>query len=119
MWALTKLRAALLGAALMIPAIVLVTGGVLQSVFGLNGFNDAINYELVLFHPLIIIGGIIAGLAVNLRVIFLCQVKGEWLIGTLRLPGHWANVAIIAAALLTLIVIFIYLLAENLQIFST
>ena len=111
-------RVALLGVILMAPSLVLVFGGLLQSLFGLNGFNNAIDYDLIVFHPVILLGGMFLALIINILPIVRKKVEGGAPIGILRFRGYLGNLAVVAATCLISGIIFVYLLAENLQIFA-
>ena len=102
----------------MVPGLVLVTGGLLQSIFGLSGFNNKIDYDLIVFHPVILLGGVFLALIINLLHIVQIQVRDGALIAVLRFRGYLLNLTVVAATGLISGVIFVYLLAENLQIFA-
>ena len=111
-------RVALLGVILMAPALVLVFGGLLQSLFGPTGFNNAIDHDLIVFHPVILLGGVFLALIINLLLVVRIQIRDGTLIGVLQVRGYLPNLTVVAATGLISGVISVYLLAENLQIFA-
>jgi len=108
---------ALIGAILLLPAAFLVVGGVAQSGFGSTAINNFIDHDLFFFHPALILGGMALALGLNLIPILKLQFQEGVVTSTLTLKGRLLNVLLIASILLFAGVIFLYLLAENIQIF--
>lgn len=111
-------RIALVGLILALPGIVLVTGGLAQSILGAGAFNDAINYDLFIFHPAIILGGLVMAAIVNLIPLIRLRIEESALVGIFQISGRLSNLAIVTMVCLLGVLIFVYLLAENLQIFA-
>ena len=111
---------ALLGAFLSVPAIGLVSGGLLQSAAGNNGVTDLI-YGLLgdgiidLMHPAVILGGLTLGFGLNLWPFLRAGLPATDLVGTtvLRLRTAWPNTLYVAFCLGCAGVIVLYLVLEN------
>lgn len=106
----------------LIPALLLITGGILQSAFGIMGigrFLDQLGVFNVI-HPILVLGGIALAILLNLlpttRLRFVRQ--DETVTATLVLKERFLNLTLIGLCGLSLFIIFIYLLAENFQIFA-
>jgi hypothetical protein len=113
-------RMAGIGFVLIIPALILCLGGILQSFLGNPYFNEAINFDLFVFRPAVILGGL--ALAFGLNVLAVCQVsfrrEGDSLVSTIKVRAKFLSLGSIALSLGLVSIIFIYLLAENFQIFA-
>ena len=111
-------KMAVAGVILIIPAMLLVFGGVLQSFLGITQVNEALNFDLFIFHPAILLGGLVAALGLNLGPVARVRFQDGALVGTLKIKGRLANLAILAFIGLMLGTIFMYLLVENFEIFG-
>ena len=111
-------KLALAGAILVIPALLLVFGGVLQSGFGITRVNDALNFDLFLFHPVVIMGGLLLAFALNLLPVVRLSYQEGVIISTVTVKDRLLNVGLIGGIGLMGAIIFLYLLAENFQIFQ-
>lgn len=113
-------RQAVIGFFLTIPALLLVTGGLAQSLLDWPHLNQALNFEWIIFHPAVILGGLGLGLLLNVwsvaHISFQRQ-AGAW-VSTLTIRPRWFSLGLIGVALGLSGVIFLYLLAENFQIFA-
>jgi len=113
-------RLATAGLIFIIPALILATSGILFSIFGLPQFNQAIDFDLWIFHPLVVMGGLMAAFGLNLLPVVRLNVRLEEgsLISTIKIQGKPLSLALIGLVTLLVMIIFVYLLAENLQIFA-
>lgn len=113
-------KLAIAGFVLIIPALILCFGGILQSFFGLTQVNDGINYDFFIFHPLIIMGGLILAFGINLQSVMRVrfQFQDGTLVSTIKVKGKVLNLGLVAVIMFLLATIFLYLLAENFQIFQ-
>ena len=107
------------GFVLIIPALLLVFGGVLQSVFGASQFNNATDFQSIIFNPAIILGGLMVALGLNLIPVMRLYFREGDLVGMIKVRGRLSNLGIITAITLLMAVIFLYLLAENFQVFAS
>lgn len=109
-----------LGFVLTIPALILVFGGILQSGFGVPQVNEAVNYDLFIFNPIILMGGLGLAFGLNLisvmRVTF--QVQDGSLVSTIKIQGKPLNLSLVVFIALLCTTIFLYLLVENFQVFA-
>lgn len=111
----------------LIPAMLIGIPGVLFSVFGLAGPMNAVFGTLEgsvwvswLLHPLTIMGGIALAFLLTAWPVIQLEVnnqQGQLISLTLR-KGYWLHLAVLGTAVLFMLLIFAYLLAENLQIFQ-
>ena len=106
------------GFVLIIPSLLLVTGGILQSVFGASHCNDAIDFLSFLFNPAIILGGLMLAFGLNLIPVMRIYFREGNLVGMVKVQGRLLNLGLITAITLLTAVIFLYLLAENFQVFA-
>ena len=51
---------------LLTPAILLVTSGLFYSVFGIPQLMDALDFELIVFRPGVLLGGLLLAAGINL-----------------------------------------------------
>ena len=107
-----------IGFLLMIPALLLCGGGLLQSLFGVYTVNNAIDFSLFDFHPAVILSGVFIACILNLFPVLHVAYKDGDIISTLHLRGRGLNLTVVACIGFVLMTIFIYLLAENFQIFA-
>ncbi len=100
-----------------VPAILLVTSGVSYSLFSSSRLGDTLNFDLVVFRPAVILGGLMVTVVLNLIPLMRAQGWGGSAIG---MPGrgHVIQLGILALVGILSSIIFVYLLAENLQIFA-
>ncbi|MDX1521580.1 MAG: hypothetical protein R3264_08135 [Anaerolineae bacterium] len=113
-----SIKLALAGAILVIPALLLVFGGVLQSGFGITRVNDALNFDLFLFHPGVIMGGLLLAFALNLLPVVRINYQDGVFISTVTVRDRLLNLGLIGGIGFMAAIIFLYLLAENFQIFQ-
>jgi hypothetical protein len=111
-------KLALSGMMLVLPALLLVSGGVAQSGFGITQINNALNFNLILFHPVIILGGLTLALTLNLWPIIRINYQDGVVVGRLIIKDRLLNVGLISCIGLLGGALFLYLLAENLQLFQ-
>jgi len=107
-----------LGLLLIIPALILCSGGLALSLLGMNAFSNAINFDLFIFNPLVLLGGLFLAFVLNLLTVAQVKIQDGSLTGTIRLRGKELNLGLLTCIGLLLSVIFLYLLAENFQIFA-
>lgn len=114
----SNLKLAALGLALILPSLVLVTSGILQSGFGSMRLAEAIEslgVESLLFSPLLILGGLGLALVTNLVSVLRMHFTLETgtLVSTIQLRGQLLNLALIGLSALLLAAILLYALGEN------
>jgi len=99
-------RFGLLGFLLLLPALILVSTGMLE-----------VEVPGALVHPVLVMGGIALALALNALPVLRLRFAPEEgaLIGTLRLRGTGLNLGALILGGLLLAVITAYLLVENYQ----
>ena len=105
------------GLMLIAPASILVFGGILQSL-GIKQVNDSINYDLFIFNPIILLGGLTLALGLNILTVMRVQYQNGNVICMIKIRGKLFNLGFIAFCIALCATIFLYLLAENLQIFA-
>jgi len=111
------------GVFLLIPALLIGVTGVLHSVFGIstpmnNMFDFLYSSPLLawIVHPAVILGGLAAAFLLNALPVVQISVRNqeEVLVGSLTIrKGYWLHMGVLATAVLFLLGIFLYLLAEN------
>ena len=111
-------RIATIGILLLLPALLLAVGGLLFSLFGVAAINDMIGGDLFLFHPIVILGGMAIALSVNLLSVLRFQWQEGNLVSVIRVRGKMVNLGLIVLIGTLAALIFVYLLAENFQIFA-
>ncbi len=112
------------GIFLLIPALLIGVTGILHSVFGIlapmnNMFDYLYSSPLLawIVHPVVILGGLTAAFILNALPVLQISVRNqeEALVGSLTIrKGYWLHLGILATAVLFVLVIFLYLLVENL-----
>ena len=103
---------------LLAPAILLVTSGLFYSVFGIPQLMDALDFELIVFRPVVLMGGLLLAAGINLISLVRVGLEGGSLVGIVRVRGHLIQLGLLALVGMLSSIIFVYLLAENLQIFA-
>lgn len=111
---------AVIGFVLIIPALILCLGGILQSFLGNPQFNEAINFNLFVFRPVVILGGLALAFALNALAVFQVsfQREGDSLVSTIKVRAKFLSLGLIALSVGLVSIIFVYLLAENFHIFA-
>jgi len=103
-----NVRVAVLGLFLLVPAVVLVSTGLLS-----------LDRPDVLVHPAFVMGGLLFAFALNAFPVFRFRLSYEQgsLVGAmfLQLRGAVLNLATLALACLLLVTIVLYLFVENFQ----
>ena len=114
----SNLKLVVLGLALNLPSLVLVTSGVLQTGFGSTGLVnvvESLGIETFLFSPALILGGLGVALVINLvsvlRVQF--QLEAGILVSTIQVRGQLLNLGLIGLSGLLLASILLYAVTEN------
>ncbi len=105
------------GLMLIAPASILVFGGILQSL-GIKQVNDTINYDLFIFNPIILLGGLTLALGFNILTVMRVHYQNGNVICLIKIRGKLFNLGFIAFCIALCATIFLYLLAENFQIFA-
>lgn len=114
-----------IGLAALLPALLLVITGVLQSGFGITTPNDALDalfqrYAVLklIIHPLILLGGL--GLALILNLLPASQLhwdrESQSLSATMTLKNNVLHWALVGISLLLLGIILLYSIVENFNI---
>lgn len=111
-------KMALIGFVFTIPALILVTSGLLFSL-NMPAFNNLLEsigfFELA--HPVFILGGAAFGILLNLLPLVRFRFEDGALINTVMLKDHALNWGYLILAAGLLAVLFLYLMAESFQIF--
>jgi hypothetical protein len=106
----------------IIPALILVIPGVLQSGFGYFGANDARDAVFstvpvleTLLHPIILLGGLLLAFVMNVlpAVTFHLERKPEGIISTIIFKPVLLHWVFIGASVLMVGIILIYAFVEN------
>lgn len=111
-------KIAIAGLVLIVPAILLCVGGLLQAFFGITSVSNALNYQSFIFSPFVILGGLFVAFVINLLSIFHIKYQDADIVSTLHIKGKLINLVIIGAIAFLGSIIFLYLLVENFQIFA-
>ena len=111
-------KIAIAGLVLIVPAILLCVGGLLQAFFGITSVSNALNYQSFIFSPFVILGGLFVAFVINLLSIFHIKYQDGDIVSTLHIKGKLINLVIIGAIAFLGSIIFLYLLVENFQIFA-
>ena len=106
-------KVAAAGFILSVPAFILVFGGILQSGFGFSQFNEAVNHDIFIFHPIILMGGLVLAFGLNLIPVVRLKFEDGSLIGTLKIRGKLLNLGFVMFCSLLAAIIFVYLLFES------
>lgn len=106
-------KIAVTGLVLIVPAILLCVGGLLQAFFGITSVSNALNYQSFIFSPFIILGGLFVAFVINLLSIFHIKYQDGDIVSTLHIKGKLINLVIIGAITFLGSIIFLYLLVEN------
>ena len=112
------------GLFLLIPALLIGVTGILHSAFGIsapmNNMFDFLHSSPLLawiVHPAVILGGLAAAFILNAVPVLQVSLRNqdEALVGSLTIrKGYWLHLGVLATAVLFVMVIFLYLLVENL-----
>ena len=88
-----------------VPAILLVTSGVSYSLFGSSRLGDTLNFDLVVFRPAVILGGLLVTVILNVIPLTRAQVGG----GAIGTPGrgHVIRLGILALVGILSSIIFV------------
>jgi hypothetical protein len=104
----TLARSAVAGFVLLLPALILVSAGLLE-----------LEVPSAVVHPVLVMGGLFVALALNALSVFRIRFgrEGENVVGTisLRVDGAAMNLAALALGCLLLAAITAYLFVENFQ----
>lgn len=113
-----------LGLFLLIPALLIGVTGILHSVFGIsapmNNMFDFLHSSPLLawiVHPAVILGGLAAAFILNALPVLQISLRNqdEALVGSLTIrKGYWLHMGVLVTAVLFILIIFVYLLVENL-----
>lgn len=113
---------------LLIPALLISLPGVIFSLFGLAGPMNTIYGALEssawvswLIHPLTILGGIAGAVLLTAWPVVQFDIANQQdrLVGSLTIrKGYWLHLGVLGTAGLFLLIILIYLLAENFHLFQ-
>ena len=106
-------KIAVTGLVLIVPAILLCVGGLLQAFFGITSVSNALNYQSFIFSPFIILVGLFVAFVINLLSIFHIKYQDGDIVSTLHIKGKLINLVIIGAITFLGSIIFLYLLVEN------
>jgi hypothetical protein len=101
----------------------LVAGGILFSLgfTGLNDLYDRLNLMNTLFHPALIIGGILVAIGANFFRVFGFDLKREDgdLVGSVIVRGKALNLALVGLCTLVGAAILLYGFVENFRVVMT
>ena len=114
----TDNRWAIIGFILLLPAFLLLSGGLLFSMGqpALNDLYDRYNLLDTLMHPAVILAGMVAAIGVNFFRVFKFNLRREpgSLVSTITMQAKLLNLILIGAVALVGGSIFLYLVVENL-----
>jgi len=107
-----KNKFATIGLISILPTLLLITAGLLQTLFGLTQFSESL---LVIDHPVVIIGGLL--LAFTLNILPIVKIKWESeagsLVGSITVKGRLLNLMMSGLSMFVFSLIFLYLLGSN------
>ena len=103
---------------LVAPAILLVTSGLFYSVLGIPQLMDALDFELIVFRPVVLTGALLLAAGINLISLVRGRLEAGSIVGIVRVRGHLIQLGLLVLVGMLSSIIFVYLLAENLQIFA-
>jgi hypothetical protein len=113
-------KTALWGTLFLIPALLIAVPGMLFTLFGYSDIFDGLqipfNLRNLLVHPAVVLGGLTLAILINLLAVIKLRVENErnQFVGTILLKkSAWNLIPLILGGLLA-VVIFLYLVAENL-----
>lgn len=113
----TQKRLALGSCIPLAPAAILVTAGLAQSLLGLHQLNDALDglHAGVLFHPVILLGGLVLAIGLNLFPVLRFSVNKEQQMLTIGilLKQRLLNLLISGGGMMLLLIILSYSVGEN------
>jgi hypothetical protein len=116
-------RWAVAGFAFLLPAALLLTGGVLFSlgIPALNNLYDRLGLMNTFFHPAVIIGGILFALGSNVFRVFGFDLRKEdgSLVSTVVIRGKALNLALVGLCALLAAAILLYGFVENYALVMT
>ena len=110
--------AVVLSVVLIVPACLLVTSGALYGLVDLPMLSNALDFDSLVFHPIVILGGLMFALGINAASLVQIRLANGTMTSTLRLRGQVVRLSLVTLIGLLSSIIFVYLLAENLQIFA-
>ena len=109
-------KLALSSSVFVLPAFLLVLGGVAQSGFGTTRISDILNYDLIVFRPIVIMGGLSLAVVLNLLPVVHLTYEDGVVVTTLTLKKRLLNLALLGSIGGLSAIIFLYLIVENLPI---
>lgn len=121
----TYRRLALVGFMLAVPALLIVSVGILQIGFGLRGINDGLDALFseytalnIIIHSIVVIGGLLIGLTLNIIPVLRIKIELESgsIIGTLRIRDRLFNVGMSALSLSLFGTLLLYSFVENFKV---
>ena len=102
------------GAALLFPAILLVVGGLSHSL-GMPRVSEWLFSQPLLIHPVVVMGGLISSCLMNLLAVFRIDYRNGALTGSVQVKGRLFNIVLLGFGGCLALMIFVYLMAENIQ----
>ncbi len=109
---------AIVGAVLVAPTALFVTASILKYQLGVPFLYDSLGGAIeVMDSPFVILGGLLAALALNLWPVLRVSVKREpdAFVGTVTVRPQVWNVAVLGLSTVLLATIMVYLVMENLH----
>ena len=115
-------RLALIGAILTLPAALIIVPGLAQGLFGLHQLNDSLDALFVnipatklLFHPVVVVGGLLIAAGLNALPVFKFTVvpEDQTLVGVIRTKDRISNLVTFLLAGILLASLFAYSITEN------
>ena len=79
---------------------------------------DALDFELIVFRPVVLMGGLLLAAGINLIPLVRVQLKEGSVVSNARVRGHLIQLGLLVLVGILSSIIFVYLLTENLQIFA-
>lgn len=109
---------ALVGAVLLLPALLFVSASVLKFQLGAPFLYDTFEGVIrTIDSPVVIVGGLVAAALLNLWPTLRLSLKREpeAVVGTVTVRPYWSNLAVVGTSVLFLGIILAYLVVENLH----
>ncbi|MBI3766611.1 MAG: hypothetical protein HY277_08965 [Ignavibacteriales bacterium] len=103
-----------------IPAMMIVTLGMSQVLFGLTDVGESIGLTAqgFILHPILVLGGLFVAIGLNVTPVFRIQVQSQAGAMTTMITTHWKtlNVVVLLLGLVLLCSILGYAFTENFRI---
>ena len=99
---------------MLFPAVLLVVGGFSHSL-GMPRVSAWLFSQPLLIHPVVVMGGLISSCLMNLLAVFHIDYRNGALTGSVQVKGRLFNIVLLGFGGCLALMIFVYLMAENIQ----